>query len=279
MYFNLVFSVWNDRSAKFCFYQKDISLKFDFEKGYKTMSKYFRSDGQFIYLEYPQCEFYIPGYFFEEDSKFATDKGGIITTLGLFNVGFLDSNGNVKEKRILNIPTWIDLFIYDSREEVVDIVGEGEIPCKVITYYKGNKITNATFIADSANVKAFFNFISNAKIPKSIPYIDSIRIFEKNQHLNNTSLNVPSMILELILSVCYRDKTNLKNKFSTAITKNDGTTEYDYKMLNNRSITRYASTYVGITFEDITKMITTSLNRTMNKEEEEETPTEVVLKL
>lgn len=243
------------------------------------MSKYFYSDKQFIYLEYPCCEFYIPEYFFEEKSKYATDKGAIITTIGLFNVGFFDENGNKKETRTLNIPTWIDLFIYESRNETIEIPGEGLTKCKIITYYKGNKITNATFIADTSNVKAYFDFVANARVPKSIPYKESIRIFEKNQSLNNMTLGVPSVILELILSVFYRDKNDLNNKFSVAITKGDNTTEYDYKMLNTRNVCKYASTFVGITFEDIENMITSSLNRTMNKVKEPESPTEFIIKL
>lgn len=243
------------------------------------MSKYFKSDGQFIYLEYPACEFYVPDYFFDEKSKYAVDKGSILTTIGLFNVGFLNTKGDVEEVRTLNIPTWIDLFIYETREDKVDIPGEGLTKCKIITYYKGNKITNATFIADTANVKSYFDFISNARVPKSIPYKDSVKVLEKNQALNNMQLGVPSVILELILSVFYRDKNNLNNKFSVAITKEDGTTEYDYRMLNARNICKYASTYIGVTFEDMDNMLTAALNRTMNKEKEEEAPTEFVLKL
>ena len=48
---------------------------------------YFRSDGQFTYLNKPYAEFYIPQSYFE--SKFAEDQGTSIKVMGIFNVGFL----------------------------------------------------------------------------------------------------------------------------------------------------------------------------------------------
>lgn len=242
--------------------------------------KNFRSDNEFIYLERPHCEFYIPLSYFESASGFAEDLGQKINTLGVFNVGFFD-NGKLTEKRILNIPTWIELFVYDY--EIRSVTFRDDAPpvqCKVLKYFHGNKIMPSYIIQDSDNAKLYLKFIINGKIPDSIPYDLSLSLWRKNQLLNKVHLGVPSVIEELILSAVYRDKKNPMNKFAYIIGKDpDHVSKFDYTMASIRQICQYTSTFTAVTFEDIDSMITTSLNRSRNHTIEKESPIEEIIKM
>lgn len=241
---------------------------------------YFRKDENYIYCDAPVIEFLIPEDYFDDTGGFATDLGRTINVLGVFDVNIKNDNGNTIETRILNLPTFIDINVYDSETKDIKIPSIDEpVKCRVITYYKNNIIMNSHFVKNDDNVTAFVHFVLKGKLPGNMPYSKAISIWRKNTTMNKVSLGVPSSIMELILSVAYRDKKNPYNKFSTVIGKDPNVSQYDYSMSNIRNICKYTSTFTGITFEDIDLMITTALNRSNNKIKEEEAPTEVLLKL
>lgn len=240
---------------------------------------YFRSDGKFIYLDAEYAEFYIPKYYFEDTNKFAEDAGNVIKSLGIFDVGIFES-GKLKEMKVLNLPTWIDLFVIDSEDRDINLPNDNEItPCKVLKYSKNHKIMNSAVIQDSSNVESFLNFVIKGKVPSIVPYEKSLQIWRKNQSLNNTNLGVPAVIEELILSVSYRDKNDPGKKFSHVIGKDPNVSQYDYVMNNIRQICQYTSTFTAITFEDLDSMVTTSLNRTRTNGNEAFSPVEGLIKL
>lgn len=240
---------------------------------------YFRSDGKYIYLEAEYAEFYIPKMYFESTSKFAEDSGNVIKALGVFDVGIFES-GKLKEMKVLNIPTWIDLFIGNSEDRDVKLPNDTEVtPCKVLMYSKNHKIMNSMVIEDSSNVEAYLDFVTKGKVPTIVPYEKSLQIWRKNQSLNSANLGVPSVIEELILSVAYRDKNNPGSKFSHVIGKDLNVSQYDYVMNNIRQICQYTSTFSALTFEDLDSMVTTSLNRTRTNGNEAPSPIEALLKL
>lgn len=240
---------------------------------------YFRSDGSYIYLEADSAEFYIPKSYFETTGGFAEDKGDIIQVLGIFDVGIF-KDGKLLEMKVLNIPTWIDIFAIDSEDRNVSLPSVNEpVLCKVLKYQKGHKIMNAGVVEDSSNVESFLNFIMKGKIPPIVPYEKALQIWMKNQSLNSANLGVPSVIEELVLSVSYRYKKDPGKKFSHVIGKDLNVSQYDYIMNNIRQICQYTSTFTALTFEDIDSMITTSLNRTRTKGEEAFSPLEDLIKL
>lgn len=240
---------------------------------------YFKSDGKYIYLEADAAEFYIPKYYFEITGGFAEDRGDIVKALGVFDVGIFE-NGKLKEMKVLNLPTWIDLFVVNSEESNVNLPGEeGLTACKVLKYQKGHKIMNSGVVEDSANVEAYLDFVNKGKVPSIVPYEKSLQIWQKNQALNSANLGVPSVIEELILSVSYRSKENPSLKFSHVIGKDLSVSQYDYVMNNIRQICQYTSTFTALTFEDIDSMVTTSLNRTRTNAYEAYSPVEDLLKL
>ena len=240
---------------------------------------YFRSDGNYIYADCQCVEFYIPKYYFENTGNFAENNGNTIKVLGVFDIGILE-NGNLKEMRVLNVPTWIELFVSTSEDRDVKLPGEEDItPCHVLTYIKGQKIMSSSIVQDSTNVETYLDFVNKGKLPSIIPYEKSLQIWRKNQELNGANLGVPSVIEEMILSVAYRDKNDPSKKFSHVIGKDLNVSQFDYIMNNIRQICQYTSTFTALTFEDLDSMVTTSLNRTRNHGTEAASPVEDLIKL
>lgn len=244
------------------------------------MSEYFKSDGRFIYLEKPYCEFYIPQFYFDGSNGFAQDMGASINVMGIFNVGFFE-NGNLKEIKILNLPSWVTIYVYDNFNKAIKLPGETDpVPCRVFQYYKGNKVMNSAIIQDSENCEKYLDFILKGKVPSSVPYDYSLSLWRKNQLMNKVHMGVPSVIEELILSATYRYKNDISKKFAHVIGKDPkNISQFDYQMVNVRQICQFTSTFTAVTFEDIDSMITTSLNRTREHKTETPSPIEKVIKM
>lgn len=235
----------------------------------------FRSDDRYIYLNAQYCEFYVPMSYF--DSKWMVQLSDTIKGLGLFNIGIFE-NGELKEIRLLNLPTSVEFFVYDTERRTMNFKGEENVQCLVLKYIKDQKIMESSTIEDSSSSEMYLDIILKGKVPPSIPYTKVLNVWIKNQTLNKVSFGVPSAVLEMILAVCYRDKNNMEQKFSTVIGKDLNVSEWDYKMAKIREICQYASTFSAMTFEDINAMITTSVNRTREKRYEMESPVEKIIK-
>nr|DAF63257.1 MAG TPA: hypothetical protein [Myoviridae sp. ctXXl13] len=229
----------------------------------------------FIFLDTNYCEFYIPEYYF--DNKWATYQKDSINCLGVFEVGIGDSNGNIKERKTLNVPVITD-FYYNDMDET-DITGsDGTVEkCIVLKYTKGDKVMNSFVVKDSVNAALFLSMITKGKLPKTIKYTDLITVFNKNKALSGVNFGVPSSIEELVLAVSYRDKNDITRKFATVIGAGKAG-EYDYTTTSIRKICQYASTFSAMTFEDVNSMIITSVNRTRHKKNEMDSPVEKILK-
>lgn len=247
------------------FYRKEVSVL-----------SVFRSDGNFIYLNIPYCEFYIPMYYFNTSGNFAEDLSDKINVLGFFNVGIFE-NGKFKEMKTLNLPTMITIYVYDSELRDVEMTNGEIMQCKVVKYLKDAKIMQSMIFQDDTNAKNMLQFITGGKLPKIVPYSKSLEVWRKNQELNEVHFGVSSCYLELILSVMFRNPNDMSQKFSSIVSK-EGVGDYDYATASIRQICQYNSTFTALTYEDMDSMITTSLNKSRDKVKERESPVEKIIK-
>lgn len=232
-----------------------------------------------ILLNDNYCEIYIPFFYFDKNYNFAESMGSYISSFGIVNVGIF-TNGKLSYVDTMNIPLWIDIQAHDVESRVVNIPGSGEIPCKVIKFFKGNEICNRSLVVDSENAQTYLRFITFGKLPTSIPYSKTVQVWKQNQILSDVDFGVPSIIQEVILSVAYRYKNDTSYKFAKIYGKPNSTaSEYDYMMASIRQICQYASTFSAITFEDMDSMITASVNREREKKPESDSPVENLFKL
>ena len=241
---------------------------------------YFKSDDDFIYINAPKAELYIPKDYFSLSGNFAQMDSESVHGIGVYNIAFFDKNDNQIEMRVLNLPSWTDFYIHDIQEDVnVALPGyEENIKCTVLTYLQGHKFIPAKIVEDSSNVEAYTNFILKGKTPL-VKYEDSLKLWMKNQSLNSCSLGVRPEILELILSATHRYKGDYSKKFAHVIGKSDKVSQYDCVTNNIRQICQNTSTFTALTFEDQDSMLTASINRARKGVEEAFSPIEMLLKL
>lgn len=238
----------------------------------------FKKDENYIYLNAPYCEFYIPKYYFDETTRYAEDFTDRIRVLGILNVGIFEK-GKMIKMETLNLPTFINIQVYDTEDRDIKLPNDEVVPCKVCKYFKDNIIMNSTIIEDSDNAQSFLNMIISGNLPTTIPYDKSLEIWRKNLELNNVNFGVSSTILELILANVYRDKYKPERKFAKLIGADTSVSQFDYTLASIRQICQYSSTFTALTYEDIDTMITASINRGRENKEEAETPIEKIIKM
>lgn len=241
-----------------------------------TGSEIFRSDGSYIYLKAPYAEFYIPMYYFDTTRRFAEDLNDRIQCLGLFNVGIF-KDGKLVEMKTLNLPTMIQVFVYDSEIREVTLSNGETMQCRVIKYLKDAKVMQSGLFDDSGYATEFLKYITGGNLPSIIPYSKANEIWYKNQSLNGVNFGVSSLYLELVLSVMFRNPNDMSQKFAK-IASNPGVSDYAYENASIRQVCQYNSTFTALTFEDIDSMITTSLNKSRDKVKEQESPVEQIIK-
>lgn len=240
---------------------------------------YFRSDGDYIYSTVPYMEFYIPLYYFKGSNSFAEERGTLLSTFGVFNVGIF-KNDKLVEMKTMNVPSVVDLCVYDFEQRSVELPGQDEpVPCKVYKYLEGAKIMPSSMVQKSENVTWFLTLITMGKLPPTIPYCESFDMWLKNLEMNNVKFGVPAVIEELVLSAAYRYNKDPSKKFSLVIGKDPKVSQFDYTMASIRQICQYTSTYTAMTFEDFDTMVTSSLNRVRENRDEVDSPVEKVLKM
>jgi hypothetical protein len=117
----------------------------------------------------------------------------------------------------------------------------------------------------------------NGKLPVTLKYDDLIDLWWRNLEISGISFKVPSKIYELVLSAIYRDPSNLKKRYGQKYGKQTNPTGYDYATGNVRSVVRNLSTYSGMVFEDISGMITSGIDNSLNEVDEQVSPLEKIM--
>ena len=239
---------------------------------------HFREDDRYIYLEDNYMEFYIPTEFFSPTKRYAEEFKDYITSFGIFNVG-LFKNGKLEKIMLMNNPYPVKIYVYDMEDRVVDIPGEGEVPCRVLKFLKGAKVMDVLIVEDSINAVNYLDIICAAKVPKSVPYDEALSVWHKNQEISGANFGIRAEVEEIVLALSYRNKNNLSEKFAKQWGSGVDVTPYDYDVADIRKICQYASTFSAITFEDIDTMITTSINRARTRSKEAYSPLEDTIKM
>lgn len=247
----------------------------------------FRSENGYIYTNASYIEFYIPVYYFDPNTRFATRSSDKITTLGLFNVGIFE-NSKLKELRVLNLPATITIFAnpHITETRMVKLINGDEEKCVVIKYVKNSKVMLSTFFKDDGNAKMFMKYILAGNLPKVIPYSKLPEVWQKNQAISGVGFGLPSLFLELLLAAVCRNPDKPEEKYSNYINekfkspsdKNKKEFQFSYSSATIREICRYNSTFTAITFQDMDSMITASLNRSRKNAPEKHSPLEQIIK-
>lgn len=242
------------------------------------LRNFIKDDGENIVFTGNYLEMYIPDSYFE--SKLAEEFGNSIRVFGLFNIRVFDEKNKPMKLETLNVPTMIYIHPSEVEKKELQLIDDGEVEkYRVAKFYKGNVIMQNSVPQDASNVELFLKILTTGKVPKTIPYSQVLRIWQRNLDLNGVKLGVTSTILEIIIAEIYRNKKKPEERFAKLIGKDPSVSEYAYRTANIREICARNSTFAALTFEDMDQMIISSLNINKYNKEESESPIEKIIKM
>ena len=218
-------------------------------------------------------EIYIPMEYF--NNKIATNKGSSIETLGLVYIRAFN-NGNAGPIQFLNLPTVVNLMVYDFKQESINVNGS-TIDVMTLQYLKDAYVLHQTVAKGRDIANAFLDMMLGGKLPKNLNYTNVIDIWWRNLEISGISYKVPSKILEMIIATIYRNPHNMKERYGQYYGKQTNPSGYDYKTGNVRTVVKDLSTFSGMVFEDIGNMISNGINNSIEKIDEPVSPLEKII--
>lgn len=246
------------------------------------MASMFKMVGEQIVFTGTLMEAYIPTAYY--DMGIATEYGGErVEVLGLFNARFFsDEDGKkpIGELATINIPTTINVYPSTTENRTIQLIKDvDEDTYKVLKFYNGSTFTDKYIIKKAKNAEAFLKVLESGKIPRTIPYEKIIEIWTTNMQMNDVTMpDVPMSNREMIVAEIYRDRKNPAYRYGIRAGKNPGISSYDYIPANSRTLTKYSSTFAGLTFEDFDTMVTNGLNISKSGRKQAQSPIEEIIK-
>lgn len=231
----------------------------------------YAKDGKIYCNDY--MEIYIPMSYF--DSGTAINKGGTIETLGLLYTRAFPG-GKEEPIKMLNIPVYVDLMVYEFRNQTITIAGR-KIDVMTLQYLKDAYILHQTIVKGREVGEHFLETVLAGKLPPTIRYDQIINIWWKNLEFAGISFKVPSKIYEMIVATIYRSPRNQKERYGQYYGRNPSASGYDYKTGNVRSVVKDLSTFSGMVFEDISTMISNGIANSIDNVEEPVSPLEKII--
>ena len=218
-------------------------------------------------------EIYIPMEYF--NNKIAVNKGSAIETLGLVYIRSY-KNGTAGPIQFLNIPTVINLMVYDFKQESIN-VNNATIDVMTLQYLKDAYVLHQTVAKGRDIANTFLDMMLGGKLPKNLNYTNVIDVWWRNLEISGISYKVPSKILEMIIATIYRNPNDMKQRYGQYYGKQTNPSGYDYKTGNVRTVVKDLSTFSGMVFEDIGNMISNGINNSIDKIDEPVSPLEKII--
>lgn len=246
------------------------------------MNEFIKKDGNII-VNVDHAEAYIPASMFdnsERQSAIASYYGEGFSILGLFNIRLSnDPNQDDMSKlplRTFNYPNMITTYPSSSADVVMSLTKDEEpIKYKVLRYVQGDIMMSDKMPKSGDNAVKFMHAIIDGKLPHTIPYNDILTAWLQNLESNSANPGVPYLYLQCIISEICRSRKNPSNQFRKVYGKD--MTSNDYTTTNMRGTAAYSSVFASQIFEDMGRMLTTSVNMSRRKIPQSISPIEKVL--
>lgn len=244
--------------------------------------KYFEKDKENIYINVPYAEAYIPESLFGDPTKDATiasEYSDGIKTIGMFYMIFFDSDEDIdrnKPSYTFNYPNTIISYPSEYATETLTINGITD-RYRVLKYYQGDILMNSFIKQDSENCEMFLKLLTSGKMPK-IDYDDLLTAWIKNFQINGINPEVPSVIMQIIISEMCRYTDDPTKQFRKVAGKKKMGIN-DYTLMSMNAVSAYSSVMSALTFERFSDKLTTSLTMTLLNKEQNKSPIEKVLSM
>ena len=228
------------------------------------MNEFIKRDGKII-LNADHADAYIPADMFsdaENKSAIASEYGEGFLIMGLFNIRIFtspDQKDNDVPLRTFNYPNMIETYPSSSTIQKLNFTGEEE-SYRVLHYIQGDEIMPSSMPKAANNCTKFLNAITAGKIPNTIPYNDILVTWHRNLESNGISPKIPSMYMQAIIAEKCRYFKDPSKAFRKIYGKD--MSRNDYMMTNMRGTAAYSSVFASQVFEDMGRMLGTSINIT-----------------
>lgn len=216
------------------------------------------NNGQILYNGI-KMEMFIPDSYFK--MNLAEEVGssfyvfGNIRSLHYFNK---DDNRSKAKEAILYYPLKFYTKPDEVSQEKLDF-GDGEQKYWVLTYYKnGVVMTTSEVIKDANNVSYLINLVMSGKMD-IVEYAKIPTMIQLCKHYNGVNFEVPAMYEEVIVADYYKSKSDVTRpaRYEAAATNDP---HYMARGVTEREKVSFTSTFSGLTFEDMTSMLTMADN-------------------
>lgn len=218
-------------------------------------------------------EIYIPDEYLDKSKT--VENGTTYTTLGILPYSVI-IDGKVVFSDTLKIPQIISINVTEKRRDSIRLSKYTESPTSVtvILYQPGEPITSEYTEASASLAAIIMDLLLGGNIPSTIPYWDINDIFQNAFKLNKVNIPIPSFIVEDMIATLYRSPKNPENKFAKDVGRNPTINPLNYTAMSYRDVTRYISTFAGMTSEVMGQALLYGIKRTKEGKTEPESPIE-----
>lgn len=245
-------------------------------------NEFIRKDDNII-VNTDHAEAYIPEDLFkdeESNSAIATAYGEAFKVMGLFNMRVSNSSDESDldnaPLRTFNYPNMITTYPTSSYVKEMALTPNDEpIKYRVLHYTRGDIMMSATMAKNADNAVKFLNMLTRGKIPTTLSYNDIMTAWLANLESNSVNPGIPYLYMQCIIAEIYRSKKDPTIPFRKVYGKNMNSNEY--AVSNMRGTAAYSSVFTAQVFEDMGRMLTTSINMCRRGITQDPSPIEKVL--
>lgn len=242
------------------------------------MQNFLIADDKYVYINSTYAEAYIPeslvGDIEENHSSICYEYGEGFMTLGVMYIAFIDEN-NKSTLKTLMYPNIIETQPSSNTVSTLNIAGV-EDRYRVLQYNKGDILMPVQSKQSPDNCEMFMRLITSGKIPKALTYTDIFDAWLANFNINGLHPDVPSVVLQTIVSTMCRDKNDLNKEFRFVAGKGN----YDphgYKAMNMNAVSANSSVMSSLSFERYGEKLATAINMTKEGTKQKISPIEKVI--
>lgn len=241
----------------------------------------FTKDQDYVYINKPFAEAYIPDVIFgdpDKESTIASEYGLGIRSVGIFYMRFFDDENQKRNDAPLvtfNYPNMIEMYPTSITKEKLTIDDETE-NYRVLHFEKGDIMMNSYVKKSAANCETFLTLITTGKIPSSLSYEGILQACMKNFEINDVNPGVPSVTLQLIISEMCRYRKDPSLQFRKVAGKGN-VDSHDYKSANMNEVSSYSSVMAALTFERFSDKLASTLYMTKTGAKQTKSPIEKII--
>ena len=239
------------------------------------------SDDNYIFINTQFAEAYIPeeivGDVEVKPSSICYEYGDGYMALGIFYMKFFDSEDKKDSVpyRLIQYPNMIETYPSSSVKREINIDGRPE-KYRVLQYNKGDILMNAYSTQSANNCEMFMRLITSGKIPAALGYTQIFESWKENFNINGIHPDVPSVVLQTIISEMCRDPKDPRMQFRKIAGKGNYD-EHGFEAMNMNEVSSYSSVVTSLSFERFADKLATSLNMSKENTQQTQSPIEKIV--